>query len=55
MAGEVERIAPLVDKHEVAYNQATGVAWLWKGIWAVVGGAIVAGIIWGLSHLGWRP
>jgi len=55
LASVVRRISPLVEKHETRYLQAEGVAWAWKILWAVFGAAVVGGIAWALSRLGWKP
>lgn len=40
----VDRISPLVDKHEDKHNQAIGAMWLGRTLWIVVSGAVGAAV-----------
>lgn len=41
-AAEVDRIAPLVDKHETAHQRAAGVGRFVNAAWMAVSGAVIA-------------
>lgn len=47
----VNRIAPLVDKHEAKYNQTAGAMWLGKSLWAAGAGTFGGGIAMLISWL----
>lgn len=44
LASTVDRIAPLVDKHEATHQQAAGAMSLGKWLWTISAGAIGAGL-----------
>jgi hypothetical protein len=49
-AAEVDRIAPLVDKHEIAHQRGAGVGHFIGAAWAAVSGGVVAGLALLASH-----
>lgn len=44
LTANVDRISPLVDKHEDKHNQAIGAMWLGRTLWIIVSGAVGAAI-----------
>jgi hypothetical protein len=51
----VDRIAPLVQKHEDRHNQAIGAMWAGRAIWGISAGAIGAAITLLINKLGFGP
>ena len=48
----VSRISPIVDKLDGQSNQAAGVMWFGRVIWAVIGGAVLTAAGWIAHKLG---
>ncbi len=60
MRSSIDRLTPLVDKHEERHNQAVGAMHFGKWVWTVVAGgtgaAIASAIQWlGSTHPGQHP
>lgn len=55
LAATVDRITPLVQKHEDRHNQAIGAMWAGRAIWGISAGAIGAAITLLINKLGFGP